>query len=267
MNLDQAYNNVAAVGDFPQIMQRFRQRSAETYASHAWQRDVPYGEALRERFDWYAQADAGAPTLLFIHGGYWQASDKDDYAFVAEGLIEAGFNVGLLEYTLAPEASMGTIVGQIGKALDYLLAHREALNIGQQVVLCGHSAGGHLTALYRRHPLVTLAMPISGLMELDPISRCWLNDKLQLSAEDIQRYSPQRLIGDGAPLLLTVGADELPELLRHSRDYPSACREAGQTVSLVELAGCHHFAVLDDLAWVDGEQLHALLKNLNPHSL
>ncbi|WP_449440984.1 alpha/beta hydrolase [Pseudomonas migulae] len=262
MDLDQAYNNVAAVGDFPRIMQRFRHRSAETYASHAWQRDLPYGDAPRERFDWYAHADAGAPTLLFIHGGYWQASDKDDYAFIAEGLIEAGFNVGLLEYTLAPEANMSTIVGQIAKALDHLMAHREALNIDRQVVLCGHSAGGHLTALHRRHPLVTLALPISGLMELDPISRCWLNDKLQLSKEDIQRFSPQRLIGDGAPLLVTVGANELPELIRHSREYASACREAGQTVSLVELAGCHHFAVLDDLAQADGEHLRALLVHL-----
>lgn len=262
MDLNQAYNNVAAVGDFPQIMQRFRQRSAETYASHAWQRDMPYGNGMRERFDWYAHADAGAPTLLFIHGGYWQASDKDDYAFIAEGLIEAGFNVGLLEYTLAPEANMSTIVGQIGKALDHLMAHREALNIGQQVVLCGHSAGGHLTALHRRHPLVTLALPISGLMELEPISRCWLNDKLQLSQEDIQRFSPQRLIGDGAPLLVTVGADELPELIRHSREYASACREAGQAVNLVELARCHHFAVLDDLAQADGEHLRALLAHL-----
>lgn len=267
MDLNLAYNNVAAVGNFPQIMLSFRQRSTETYASHAWQRDVAYGNAMRERFDWYAQANVGAPTLLFIHGGYWQASDKDDYAFIAEGLIEAGFNVGLLEYTLAPEASMSTIVGQIGKALDYLLAHREALSIGQQVVLCGHSAGGHLTALYRRHPLVTLAMPISGLMELEPISRCWLNDKLQLSEDEIRRFSPQRLIGDGAPLLVTVGGHELPELIRHSRDYASACLEAGQAVSLVELAGCHHFAVLDDLARADGEQLRALLKHLNPHSL
>lgn len=157
---------------------------------------------------------------------------------------------------------MSTIVGQIAKALDHLMAHREALNIGRQVVLCGHSAGGHLTALHRRHPLVTLALPISGLMELDPISRCWLNDKLQLSKEDIQRFSPQRLIGDGAPLLVTVGANELPELIRHSREYASACREAGQTVSLVELAGCHHFAVLDDLAQADGEHLRALLVHL-----
>ena len=30
MDLNQAYNNVAAVGNFPQIMQRFRQRSAQT---------------------------------------------------------------------------------------------------------------------------------------------------------------------------------------------------------------------------------------------
>lgn len=260
MDLDQAYNNVAAVGNFPQIMQGFRQRSAQTYKRHAWQRDLAYGNAKRERFDWYAQANTGAPTLLFIHGGYWQASDKDDYAFIAEGLIEAGCNVGLLEYTLAPEASMGTIVGQIGKALDYLLVHRELFNIGQHVVLCGHSAGGHLTALHRQHPLVSLAMPISGLMELEPISRCWLNDKLQLSEEDIQRYSPQRLIDDGAPLLLTVGADELPELIRHSREYANACREAGQVARLIELAGCHHFAVLDDLARADGEHLRALLE-------
>ncbi|KAB0494511.1 alpha/beta hydrolase [Pseudomonas vancouverensis] len=263
MDLDQAYNNVAAVGNFAQIMQGFRQRSAETYARHAWQRDIAYGNAVRERFDWFAQANAGAPTLLFIHGGYWQASDKDDYAFIAEGLIEAGFNVGLLEYTLAPEANMSTIVSQIGKALDHLMVHRDALNIGQQVVLCGHSAGGHLTALYRRHPLVTLALPISGLMELEPISRCWLNDKLQLSDEDIRRYSPQRQIDDGAALLVTVGTDELPELIRHSREYANACRAAGQSVSLIELADCHHFAVLDDLAKSDGEHLRALLKHLS----
>ncbi|MNP79376.1 hypothetical protein D3C76_1771940 [compost metagenome] len=63
-------------------------------------------------------------------------------------------------------------------------------------------------------------------------------------------------------MLVTVGANELPELIRHSREYASACREAGQVVSLVELAGCHHFAVLDDLARVDGEHLRALLAHL-----
>jgi acetyl esterase/lipase len=51
-------------------------------------------------------------------------------------------------------------------------------------------------------------------------------------------------------------------LIRHSREYASACREAGHAVSLVELAGCHHFAVLDDLAKADGKHLRALLEHL-----
>ena len=266
MDLDQAYNNVVAAGNFPEIMTRFRQRSAATYAAYRWQRDIPCGPAPRERIDWYAQGRAGAPTFLFIHGGYWQASDKSDYSFVAEGVIEAGFNVGLLEYTLAPFARMQEIVQQIGRALNYLQHQRQALGIGEQVVLAGHSAGGHLAALYRQHPLVSLAMPISGLMDLAPISQCWLNEKLQLSEAEIRDFSPQRLIGEGAPLLATVGAQELPELLRHSREYASACAAAGQAVQLLEVPECNHFQVLDDLACPDGQQLSALLRALTPHS-
>ncbi|MGE7990840.1 alpha/beta hydrolase [Pseudomonas sp. NPDC089554] len=262
MDLDQAYNNVAAAGNFPAIMARFRQRSADTYAAHRWQRDVRCGPAPRERIDWCGQGRAGAPTFLFIHGGYWQASDKSDYAFIAEGLIQAGFNVGLLEYTLAPYARMHEIVQQIGRALGYLQHQREAFGIGGPVVLAGHSAGGHLAALYRSHPLVSVVMPISGLMDLAPISQCWLNEKLQLSDEEVRDFSPQRLIGEGAPMLVSVGAEELPELLRHSRVYASACEAAGQTAQLLEVPGCNHFQVLDDLARLDGHQLPALLQAL-----
>jgi len=262
MDINQAYNNVAAVGDFPPIMASFRQRSAHTYARHAWRRDLRYGARPRERFDWFAQPLGSAPSLLFIHGGYWQASDKEDYSFIAEGLIQAGFNVGLIEYTLAPEASMGLIVEQIGQALDTIGRQRQALNIGGPVVLAGHSAGGHLSAMHRCHALLDLVMPISGLMDLEPISRCWLNEKLQLSEDDIRRFSPQRLIDDGAPLLVSVGANELPELIRHSHDYVQACRAAGQSVTHRVLPGCHHFAVLDDLADGQGEQLAALVAAL-----
>ncbi|MOA69334.1 hypothetical protein D3C78_1974610 [compost metagenome] len=56
----------------------------------------------------------------------------------------------------------------------------------------------------------------------------------------------------------------MPALIRHSREYASACRQAGQAVSFVELAGCHHFAVLDDLAKVDGAHVGALLEHLTP---
>jgi len=47
--------------------------------------DLRYGDTPRERLDFYASGKPKAPTLLFIHGGYWQMNDKEDFNFIAEG--------------------------------------------------------------------------------------------------------------------------------------------------------------------------------------
>ena len=44
---------------------------------------------------------AGAPTLAFIHGGYWQSNDKEPLSYVGEALLPAGFNLVLVTYRLA----------------------------------------------------------------------------------------------------------------------------------------------------------------------
>lgn len=68
-----------------------------------------------------------------------------------------------------------------------------------------------------------------------------------------------RRIGAGAPLTVAVGAAELPELVRHSREYAEACRAAGQPVAYLPVAGATHFSVLDDLADPEGAQMTALM--------
>ena len=63
-------------------------------------------------------------------------------------------------------------------------------------------------------------MPISGIFDLEPIALGVLNDKLQLSAEEVAKLSPQKNLADGSPpLRLFVGGAELPELMRQSQDY------------------------------------------------
>jgi acetyl esterase/lipase len=42
-------------------------------------------------------------TIIFIHGGYWQSCNKEDFAFITAGPLARGFDVMLLEYTLAPQ--------------------------------------------------------------------------------------------------------------------------------------------------------------------
>jgi arylformamidase len=253
--LDVAYSNTGAVSNVQEIAVEFERRSAAFYADCGGERDVQYGPAPRERFDFFSATQADAPTFVFLHGGYWQSQAKENFAFMAEGPLACGMNVALAEYTLAPDASMTQIVAEIGRLLDFLVARGNS-----NLILCGHSAGGQLTAMHRGHPGVNYALAISGLFDLEPISAGSINDKLGLSAEEIARYSPMRHIDSGAPMVVSVGDAELSELIRHSREYASACKAAGEDATYVPVPGANHFSILFDLARPDGVQLSALMK-------
>ena len=108
--LDAAYNNSAAVpavdairADWDALSARVRQRQR----SHL---DLAYGGTPRQRLDLFLADSPRAPTLMFIHGGYWQMNDKERFTFLVEGPLARGINVAVVEYTLAPEARMEQIV-------------------------------------------------------------------------------------------------------------------------------------------------------------
>ncbi|MBU4612197.1 alpha/beta hydrolase [Achromobacter sp. GG226] len=251
--LDLAYNNSRAVPQVETLIASMLSRSEHAYANFTHERDLAYGDGARQRYDWFPGVTPDAPVLVFIHGGYWQSRCKEDFAFVVEGPLAAGFQVVLAEYTLAPEASMTRIVAEIGALLDQLARDGDGLGIGEApLVLSGHSAGGHLAAVHRSHPRVTHALPISGLMDLEPIRLGTLNDPLDLSAGEVEHFSPQRRIGPGVPMVVAVGGAELAELVRHSHDYALACQAAGEAAEYLAVPGRNHFDVLDELAAPDG---------------
>jgi arylformamidase len=121
-DLDLAYNNVKAEPDFAALMERYHETGRALYQAGMLVRDVSYGPGPRQRFDWVFCDRPAAPTFVFIHGGYWQNYTKEDLAFIAHGPLAHGFNVALAEYTLAPQASMTQIVGEIRSLLDHLAA-------------------------------------------------------------------------------------------------------------------------------------------------
>lgn len=263
--LDAAYDNRAAAADFPATMRDFQARSAALYRQWDARRDLAYGPAARQRYDRIGCGRADAPVFVFIHGGYWQATAKEDFAFCAAGPLGRGFDVVLAEYTLAPATTMTGIAAEIGMLLDHLAADPAGPGTaGRPLCLSGHSAGGHLAALHRAHPAVTAVLAISGLYDLEPIRLTRLNDALRLTGDEVAALSPIRRIGDGAPMVISVGAAELPELVRQSDDYAAACVAAGACVSLSHVAAADHFRVLDDLADPSGVQMTALAAL--PHS-
>src|SRR5947208_10688652 len=123
--LDAAYNNTAAVPERDGIIANWGVRSAKARREYAGLLDLAYGDTQRERLDPFLAADPQAPTLAFIHGGYWQIADlaKGSFAFFAEGLLPLGINLAVIEYTLAPAARLDRIVAEARRSVRWLAEH------------------------------------------------------------------------------------------------------------------------------------------------
>jgi len=258
--LDAAYNNGAAVAEAPRFRADWAERSAVLRARHAATLDIAYGEAPRAKLDLFLAEPRGTATLIFIHGGYWQMNAKENFAFIAEGPLAHGINVASLCYTLAPEAAMDRIVGEIRAAVAWL-----AGNLGRygadpsRLYVSGWSAGGHLTALAMSDARISGGLAVSGIYDLEPMRRCYLNDKLGLDAATARRHSPLFHLPDSAGrLVVTVGGGELPELQRQSAEYFAAWTAHGLTADFVALPGCHHFSAIEELARAGGRLVAAL---------
>jgi arylformamidase len=274
--LDLQYNNRARIPEHPQIFERWRAASAHVRANARCDLDIAYGSGPNETLDVFPSTSAGlagAPVLVFIHGGWWRSLDKSDHSFVAASFIESGAAVVVPNYALCPAVSIETIALQMTQALAWTFRH--ATRIGgdpQRIVVAGHSAGGHLAAMLLccdwpavapdlPPDLVSAALSISGVFDLEPIRHTpFLQADLRLTPASAVRLSPVRFPAPRGPLLATVGADESEEFLRQNRSirdtWGAACVPVCESIP-----GTHHLNVLHDLADPHG-RLNALAQQL-----
>src|SRR5580692_6570228 len=245
---DNGLNNGAAVAGSGDIVGGWDRRSAELRARHSDHLDLRYGPRERNRID-FLKAAANAPTLLFIHGGYWQTRAKEAFTLFAEGPMAHGINVALIGYTLAPDATLDQIVAEIRQGIDYLAGQLSVLGAAPGgVVVSGWSAGGHLTSMALSHPKVRAGMAISGIYDLDPIRHSYLNEKLKLDGPMSHRNSPMMQPGGAAkPLSLVAGSAELPLLRKQTADFAGHRARYGLPVTYEEIPGADHFTIMNEM--------------------
>jgi acetyl esterase/lipase len=259
--LDVAYDNRRAVPGHMVLREAWAPRAAAVYANVRCDRDVSYGPEARQRFDFFHCGRPGAPTFAWIHGGYWQLNDKEGQAFVGEAVLAAGVNFVLVEYTLAPAATMDRITGEIRAFVRHLVPRLGPhFGAGPRLVIGGHSEGGHLSAIAMEEPGVGGALLVSGLYDLEPIRLGKLNDRIGMSAEEAARNSPMLRDPLPVPAVVTVGGGELPELVRQSTEYAAYLRGKGRPVREIVPAGDNHFSILERIARPEGVLCHAVLE-------
>jgi acetyl esterase/lipase len=115
-------------------------------------RDLEYGILPRQKLDLYRAPNA-VGTVVFVHGGYWDTGDKNEYTFLAETLCLSGFNAVLVNYRLAPEGAFPRMVGDVALALQWLTRALPLFGVDpNKIGLLGHSAGAHIAALLMASP-------------------------------------------------------------------------------------------------------------------
>lgn len=248
------------VPDFQQQFEDYRTSSDATRRTLRNQLGLAYGPAPRQKIDLFFPPGEvrGAPIHMFIHGGYWRAQVREDYAFVADGVTAAGAICAIVEYTLMPAARLADLVREIRAALAWLAANARSFGgDGSKLSASGHSAGGHLVtylaaraAHEREFPLTPIraVIAISGIFDLRPITTSYLQPELQLTAEEVAHWSPVEAVPSSATHFeIVVGHEETAPFHQQAQDYAYVLGRHGVRHERVTLHGEDHMSVVRKL--------------------
>jgi len=257
---DAAYNNAAAAPTGGALFARFAEESKALRARFAATMSLPYETRERARLDLFPGSDPEAPCLVYLHGGYWQANNREMFAVLGEGVAAHGWSVAIPGYSLAPDVGLRVIIGQIGAALDWLTRHRRQYGLSGPLIVAGSSAGGLMAALSLAHPAVLAGISVSGIFELAPLRDTYLNVKLQLAGTEIRDLSPIRRPVIAKPFVVAYGSLELPAIIASAAGFSALRRAAGAPGPLIEIAEADHFSILNGLRDPDSDLTHAILE-------
>lgn len=136
-----------------------------------------YGSDALQKLDFYKAkgGKSAAPLIVFVHGGGWKRGDKrnatgSDKITHYTGL---GYHFASINYRLVPAATVEQQAGDVAAAIAYLHSNAEKLGIDRsRIVLMGHSAGAHLSALVGSDPQYLRAAglsldTLSGVIPID----------------------------------------------------------------------------------------------------
>ena len=256
MDLDDAYANAPYIPEGDAYPAKWAAQAEAFRAEATCECDLVYGETARSRLDIFHPPRLSKGTVVFVHGGYWKAFDKDSWSHLAAGPLAQGWSVAIPSYDLAPQVRIAEITRQVAQAVGFV-ADRTA----GEIRLIGHSAGGHLVARLAQPRLgarwqdrLARVLPVSPLSDLAPLMRTSMNEVLRIDAEEAAAESPLHQPVPRVPVSVWVGGAERPAFLDQARQLSEAWG-CPHTV----VPGRHHFDVIEMLADPAGEMVADLL--------
>jgi arylsulfatase A-like enzyme/acetyl esterase/lipase len=226
-------------------------------------RELPGVDANLLSLDIYAPKDAkNLPVMIYTHGGGWQGGDKANCIAKAAHFTQAGFVFASINYRLSPAVTHPAHIEDVVAALAWMKQNAARFGgDGSRMLLMGHSAGAHLTALAATD---AAKLKAAGLSPADFMAAIVLDnpafDVLRLVRDGVagnpatqpfgkdeaswRDASPQHHIAKGtgiAPMLLAVAASpagegKSGEKTGFNEGFAKVLREAGVRCEVVDAA-------------------------------
>ncbi len=227
-----------------------------------------------------------SPLVIFFHGGFWRATyDRAHAGPLGEAFADSGFVVCTPEYRRVGQAGGGwpgtfeDVTAAVAVLPELVADATEGLTDGSQVVLAGHSAGGHLAlwaaaqqspaarpasaagpALDARGHRGLAVVSLAGVCDLASAYRQGLGSgaagELMGGGPELYpaRYAiadPMNLTPIGAPITLVHGTGDDRVPWHQSWDFAAKAQASGDDVTCTRIDGGGHFDVIDPLsaAW------------------
>ncbi|NND14107.1 MAG: alpha/beta hydrolase fold domain-containing protein [Acidimicrobiia bacterium] len=240
---ERQYSPSSIVPDAAELIGRYRSGSAAVRSARAFE-TVAYGPDMEQYVDIFW--GASSRVHVFIHGGYWQELSGANSSFLAPSFCERGTSYVGVGYRLAPRASVEEILADIDLALRVIRQRVVSERGDCQIVLSGSSAGAHLAAMTARSHRLAGLMLISGIYDIVPLIRTYVNDALSLDHDRAARLSPLRLPPPATtnPTVIAFGELETDAFKQQSEAFASHWNLPPP----LEIAGRNHFDVVHDLA-------------------
>lgn len=197
-----------------------------------------------------AAKQAGAPVVVFLHGGGWVKGDRPSYGWAARGLASKGFVVVVPDYRKVPDVRFPAFLEDGAEAVAWTKANIAKLGGDPaRIAIMGHSAGAHTAIMLALDPqwlakagapgAIKAAVGLSGPYDFLPFTGRGIAAMGQWPRPlETQPISYARK--DAPPMLLITGTEDTTVRPKNARNLTAKLKALGAPVEIREYGGQGH---------------------------
>lgn len=223
---------------------------------------IRYGEHPSQVGDIYLPEGDCKGIVCFFHGGLWKMPyDRFQANEIATKLTAMGYCVWNVEYRRVgePKRTWNDTFQDAVSSIRYLNTLKDKYqNINlDNVIVAGHSAGGHLAIWLSTQEIGVKCTKFIGLAPILDLKMAYhenagsgsISHLLEGSPEDYpERYketSPIEMLGLTGNQIILHGIEDEAVPIEWSRNYVETAKEREKIVELIEIENCSHMDFID----------------------